>query len=402
MAKKSILFYKKRSIILKKGLDLIMNLLIILPLFFNFLMLLKNIKNQALLLFNIVLLGLSLYVAAHYSVNSEHHKMAALLFNHFTPIYLLIGPSYYFFVQIRLKQIAHLKAIHFVHLLPAFVQLVSIFPYFLISWDQKIDLVTEIFNNPFIQEHLNVNLFFSSKFNHSFRLVHFFIYCLISFGSIHYRLKNGNFRDQAKFKSLKKITIIFLLLVVFYSIHIVSILIIKSYHARLTQLLIITDFLLFLGLIFELFKYPELFISTHKFKQSYLEKSPFTKEESKVINIPHSIYNDIKNKIVQMQSERAFLIKPSTNFDVFAATIKQSKFHVRTYMKLNNTSFIALKNKARVEEALILLKSEKIYKMDYIAKMSGFNTRSNFFKIFKNQMNCTPSQYENRERKQNY
>lgn len=59
-----------------------------------------------------------------------------------------------------------------------------------------------------------------------------------------------------------------------------------------------------------------------------------------MINIPHSIYNDIKNKIVQMQSERAFLIKPSTNFDVFAATIEESKFHVRTYMKLNNTSLL--------------------------------------------------------------
>lgn len=375
-----------------------MDLLIIFSVLFSFFMLFKNIKNQVFLLFNVVILGLSLYVAAHYFINTGEKNISVILYNHITPIYLIIGPCYYFFILIRLKLIDKIKSIHLLHLIPALVQLISIFPYFFISWDQKINIVNDIYSNPAIQEVLKVNWFFSAKFNHSFRIIHFFVYCIMSLQLIKNQLNKVGFTEKRKYKSLIKITLIFLLITIFYSIYIIVILISKSYTNYLIKIIITIDFILFVALILELFKYPELLFSTRKLKSSYIKESPFIKREEKKITIPINTYRDIQNKVSKMQKERSFLIKPSTNFDEFVNNINQSKFHIRSYLKFNNTSFIDLKNKARVEEAIKFLEANKDYKLDYIAKLSGFNTRSNFFKIFKKIMSCTPNQFEKKNK----
>ena len=158
--------------------------------------------------------------------------------------------------------------------------------------------------------------------------------------------------------------------------------------------ILLIDTLLLISLLLEVLKYPELIFSSNKFKSSYLSKSPFSIKPTYENIIPKSIYDDIDKKINLMIKDRSFLIKPSTNFDVFCNRLEQNKFHVRSYLKINNTTFILLKNKARVDEAIQYLESEKTYKLDFVAKNSGFNTRSNFFKIFKKTIGCTPSQYE--------
>jgi AraC-like DNA-binding protein len=150
-------------------------------------------------------------------------------------------------------------------------------------------------------------------------------------------------------------------------------------------------------LLLEILKHPELIFSPDKFKTSYLENSPFSNNSKFENNIPKSIYNDINKKIDLLIKDRSFLINPSTDFDVFCNRLKQSKFHIRSYLKINNSSFTNLKNEARVNEAIKYIESEKKYKLDYIAAVSGFNTRSNFYKIFKNVTGCTPSQYEKRK-----
>ena len=58
-----------------------------------------------------------------------------------------------------------------------------------------------------------------------------------------------------------------------------------------------------------------------------------------------------------------------------------------------------LKNEIRVEEAIKYLESANRFKLDYIAKKSGFNSPSNFYKIFKTMTGYTPSEYENKPSK---
>ena len=97
-----------------------------------------------------------------------------------------------------------------------------------------------------------------------------------------------------------------------------------------------------------------------------------------------------------MKKNSDLLIDPDTNFDVFANEINENKYHIRLYLKYNGLSFIKLKNEIRVKEAIKYLESEDRLKLDYISKKSGFNSPSNFYKIFKNITGFTPSEYENK------
>ncbi len=54
---------------------------------------------------------------------------------------------------------------------------------------------------------------------------------------------------------------------------------------------------------------------------------------------------------------------------------------------------MAMKNQSRIQMAQELLKSQRHYKIEYIAQKSGFDSLSNFFKIFKKSNNCTPDEY---------
>lgn len=374
-----------------------MDHIILLSFLFIVYVLIKNRRSQSLILFNTTLGGLIVYTAAHFFVNhGQYEIIAAILFNHFTPLYLLIGPCYYLFVLKRLNKINKLTANHLLHALPALIQLIAIIPYFFVPWTQKLDLVANIFLDPTIQDSLKVNLFFSPKFNYAARLIHFTIYCIISLSLILKSLKNRT-NTIKPLKSLKKITIIFLLLTLFYSIHILVIVVSNSYSTKIIKTILFIDTLLFIGLLIEILKHPELIFSPNKFKTSYLNKSPFSNSSKYENNVPKSIYDDIDKKINLMIKDRSFLINPSTNFDVFCQKINQNKYHIRSYLKLNYITFILLKNRARVAEAIKYLESENNYKLDFVAKKSGFNTRSNFFKIFKKITGSTPSEYEKRE-----
>jgi len=378
------------------------NLIITFPFLLSLFLLIKNRNNQAVSLFNLTILGLSIYVMAHYFTNSEDSSfIATILFNHFTPLYLMIGPFFYLFVLIKLNIIIKLRRIDLLHFIPSLIQLISIIPYFFMPWTEKVNLVKEIYINPEVQEFLNVNLFFTPKFNYIFRFLHFMSYCIISSRLIQLKIKTTPPDNKVQLISLKKITTIFILLTVIYFIHIIVILVGGIYKTTFLNIIIYLDVILFVVLIFEIFKYPELLFSNAKFKKSYIQNSPFYLREVNKNLIPQSTYVNIEAKINNMKKNRDLLIDPDTNFDVFANEINENKYHIRLFLNYNDLTFMKLKNEIRVEEAIKYLESEDRLKLDYIAKKSGFNSPSNFYKIFRKITGYTPSEYENKYPKTN-
>jgi len=369
-----------------------MELIITFPFIFSLIITMQNLQKQTVTLFNLTVLGLSIYVMAHFFVNNKGYAfIATILFNHLTPFYLLVGPFFYLFILIQFNKISQLRRIDVLHFIPSLVQLIAIIPYFVLPWENKIALVQKIYENPSIQGELNINMFFSPEFNYIFRLLHFLIYCTMSLRVI---IKKTEIRAKEQIMSLKKITVIFILLALIYLIHIFIIIIEGTYKNLLLSLIIYIDIALFLGLMFELLKFPELLFNKNKFKNSYLNKSPFIKPSINKNLIPKDVYSRIDTKLNEMINEPRFLIEPATNFDVFAKEINENKYHIRLYLKYNGLSFVKLKNKVRVEEAIKYIGLKKGYKLDYIANKCGFNSPSNFYKIFKNITGYTPSEFE--------
>ena len=363
---------------------------------FSFYVFIKNIKNIKLLFLSITLLTFSIYAIAHLSVNSEGYSfLKTLLYNHLTPFYLLAGPSYYFFVRMSLDSEFKLSYKNAIHLLPFAIQFVGIVPYILIPWEEKQRLVNALFYNPELQLDLKTNAFFSSYFNNFFRLFHLNFYLLWAIILI----KKNNIEAAANDKKLKtfsKISIILIGIIVFYYVHIGLIIYKESFTNWGVKTIIYIDLILLVLLFSQFIKYPELYIQKSKIKSSYLLASPFIEQSNSVNNLTILTKDNeiIQDRVKKLIDERTFFIDSKNNFQEFSNQIGYPDYIIRHFLKSKGTSYIDIKNNVRISVARELLdKTNLTYDLNYIAEKSGFNSRSNFFKIFKKYEMCTPREY---------
>ena len=364
---------------------------------FSFYVFIKNIKNTKLLFLSITLLTFSIYAIAHLSVNSEGYSfLKTLLYNHLTPFYLLAGPSYYFFVRMSLDSEFNLSYKNSIHLLPFAIQLVGIVPYILIPWEEKYRLVNAIFLNPELQNGLNTNTFFPPLFNYFLRLFHLLFYIIWAM----ILLKKNNIEtveaNSKKIKTLFRISLIFIGIIIFYYLHIGLILYSGSFTSRGVNIIIYIDLILLVLLLTQFIKHPELYIHKKKMKSSYLVASPFIEQSDSFNNLTISKKNIeiIQDRIQKLVDQRTFFIDPKNNFQEFSNQIRYPDYIIRHVLKSKGTSYIDLKNNVRISVAKELLNKTKLtYNLDYIAEKSGFNSRSNFYNIFKKHEKCTPREY---------
>ncbi|MDG1063943.1 MAG: helix-turn-helix domain-containing protein [Flavobacteriaceae bacterium] len=228
--------------------------------------------------------------------------------------------------------------------------------------------------------------------------LHFIAYSAYSLFIITQAKTQRGFNDEKRLKSLFRISVLLIALTLVYSIHIVLIAYGDQDRNSVIDLVVIVDFLLFTILFIELVRHPELLHNSKLLSKKHLKTSPFVMAEDTQDLIPKEIFNLIDQKIEALVDKKKFFAKSKSNFDLFSRAIGHSKYHIRSYLKIKTTSFMALKNKCRIQMAQDLLLSENRYTIEYIAQKSGFDSLPNFFKIFKKSNNCTPDEYRKMKR----
>ena len=131
-------------------------------------------------------------------------------------------------------------------------------------------------------------------------------------------------------------------------------------------------------------------------KSSYLVASPFIEQSDSLNNLTISKKNIkiIQYRIQKLVDQRTFFIDPENNFQEFSNQIRYPDYIIRHVLKSKGTSYIDIKNKLRLTVAKELLEKTKlIYDLNYIAEKSGFNSKSNFYNIFKKYEKCSPREY---------
>ncbi|WP_164084687.1 helix-turn-helix transcriptional regulator [Alteromonas flava] len=106
----------------------------------------------------------------------------------------------------------------------------------------------------------------------------------------------------------------------------------------------------------------------------------------------------IADKIyISIQNDRIYL-NPDINLAVLASHLSEPPQYVtQTLSQQLDTSFFDLINNARIDHAKCLLIETKNSVLD-IALATGFNSRSSFYRAFKQFEGLTPSEYRNREK----
>jgi AraC-like DNA-binding protein len=370
-----------------------MNLAATFPLVLFIYLFIRHIKKPLLALFYLSLFTILLHAVAHLSINNTGFlNVAVVLFVHATPIYLLAGPSFYLFIRLSIKG-QNIRWTDSIHLIPFIIQLIAITPYILTPLSEKVNIVQSIISNPALQRSLDVNLFFSTGFAYFLRSALFVFYLIFGLVVIAKAEKSKNSKDISRINSLKRISWLMIFLTVAYSVHIILVANGDDYRNWMINSVIFIDFILFTILFAELSRHPELIYNSRMLRRGYLKESPFVLAPKKENQLPEEIFRAIDSKIASLVKEKKFFANPHSNFDSFARAIGQSKYHIRSYLKMKDASFMDLKNKNRIQIAKELLESRRHYKIEYVAHKSGFDSLSNFFKIFKRTLKCTPDEY---------
>ncbi|WP_445956203.1 helix-turn-helix domain-containing protein [Yeosuana sp.] len=134
------------------------------------------------------------------------------------------------------------------------------------------------------------------------------------------------------------------------------------------------------------------FLINKKISSKVFEKRKVIKN----INISKETEKSIEQLISYMVSE-----KPYKNPDLKLADVAQNlDISSHELSKLINEnlqiSFTEFINKYRVEEAKLLITTKSNYTIEGIGNISGFNSKSAFYKAFKIHTGTTPSKYESK------
>jgi AraC-like DNA-binding protein len=368
---------------------------------------LKN-SNKANIYLLFFLLINNIYALSHYAtVYSQNKYLIATMLIHFTPLYLMLGPLFYFYVRSLLADDYTLSKKDYLHFIPAGIILINVMPYLFKGFDYKLAYAISVMENPANLVNFDY-LFISPSWNFLFRPIHALLYVIFSVVLIYknkLNLSENNNQSGLIFKWLWML--IGVALVLYFSFFLFSIVgfITKDYNTTSVQafyVLLATAISLVL-LNFSLLFFPNILYGLPQldYKLSPLKGSKKINEETEEKRITKSFeISEDKLMLLKSKIDSYLLIypylKPNFNLSMMSSEtdipVHHLSYFFNEYMKIN---FNTWKNDLRIEHVLELMKNGTYENLtlDALSKKAGFGSRSSFINAFKLKTGLTPSEY---------
>ena len=393
----------------------------------------RNINKNALFLF-LFFIVVSIYGMTHYF--TIYHKSVfwlAVFYSHFTPIMLLMGPFFYFYVRNTLDDRQGLKKKDYLHFIPATIHFIGLIPYYFKPFIYKEIIAQKIIANLNVLSQIHSNMFYSAAVGYSMRPILMFsyvVYCLyLLWLHAPNRVDSKVNRNKQYFLTYRWLLILnfSILLIVFNFV----VLTIKGLMGNPSDGLLsmyplhIVSALAYFTMTFSLLFFPNILYGipihvkqeavdwnnknevTHlkevkskvKEIENDLEKSfQFMDDDSdllKLYNEEDSLFEEaqlIKNYLIEKEP---FLDPEFSQFTI-SVDLKIPLNHISyCFAYIFNKKFNQLRMELRVNYAMKLLKdglTENIT-IDAISQEAGFSSRSNFYAAFKKITNSTPTEF---------
>jgi AraC-like DNA-binding protein len=140
---------------------------------------------------------------------------------------------------------------------------------------------------------------------------------------------------------------------------------------------------------------------TVELKNTNIQNANIEIEVKNQLNKQTILINDekrefLKNQMIQyIESEKVFLQKDLTIYDVAKALKTNSNYISSILNNMLDCNFVTFINSYRIEESkkILLDKEYSHYTIEAVSEIVGFNSKSAFNNAFKNKMGITPSDY---------
>lgn len=369
-------------------------------------------KNRLSLFLSTYFIILATYGLTHYFIAYQKSDFwLAVFFNHFSPLWVIAGPCLYLYVQSALLNTSRLSSKNWIHALPLFIYAVSVSPYFLRPFSEKIAIAHQIHINIHALKSVQTNLFFKPEINFIVRASLFLIYSICSLILYLSYVKKNKIDAGDNKKIIRRWLLILILISVTMAISFLIATFIFLYnpiseyqifHHPLLLIILIS----FLILAISLFFFPQILYgltkninepAIHK-QETLIVKNKLQVEE---ITIEENEWlKELSIRINEyLRKEKPYLSKDFSMHDI-AVAMDVPNHHISFCLnQVMNTSFANLKNQLRVEHSITLLKQNEASSLSIegIAQNSGFATRSSFYTAFKKVTGTTPTEYLNHD-----
>lgn len=367
-------------------------------------------KNKNAVFIAIFFIVISIYSITHYFlVFGKSPFWLAVFFNHFTPLYLLLGPLLLFYVRGTLSDNPKFSKIDSLHFIPALIQAIGVVPYLFLSFGDKIKFAEKMIYNSDAILSIRFNMFFDPPVSFSIRAFSLFLYELYCGYLLFVKVPiNGVGKEIPKKQFLlayKWLIILILNLIIiticfviitYQSIH-KSPVYILSNDKDLFSIIGICFFIM----TFSLFLFPNILYGMPRIQEII---SPNKQNNSNNINyssneefIPEEDpFYELAEKIKDFITIEKPYLDPDFSLSRIAIEMQIPQSHVSYCINtLMNTKFYALRSDLRIEFAIKLLQNNvnNIFTIEAIGEKSGFKTRSNFYAAFKEKTGITPTEF---------
>jgi len=355
----------------------------------------------------------NIYAFSHYAtVYSGNKYLIAIMLVHFTPLYLLLGPLFYFYIRGLLTDDHQLTKYDWIHFIPAFLFFINIQPYFLNGWAFKLQYAENVIKD--VNSFINIEyIFLPPKFSFLTRPLFAIVYVIASIILIYKRtIKESYLTDQVKLIYRWIVLLVTTSVILYLGFLLFSLLsiLINSFtlaenkgfiflYATVIGLLILNLSLLFFPNILYGLPQFDYVIVTKKNRegQHRLGIVEDLKKQSKSFEISSEKLDLLKLKIERYIDSKPYL-NPDFNLTMMSSDINIPVHHLSFYFNEHlKISFNTWKNNFKIDHVITLINngSGEILTLDALAKQAGFGSRTSFFNSFKQKIGVTPSEYLN-------
>ena len=395
-----------------------------------------NINRNSIFLSGFIYV-LSSYSLIHYVLFFKKSVfLLAIFYNNTAPIGFLIGPLLYFYVRGTLFDDSKLTKKDYLHLIPAFVNLVSITPYLLTPFTYKLALAHRIVKDTMVAKTFTVGLY-PNIVNIVARpalLCVYMISVLVMLFRFWPKMSTNNHIPKVQTRNvlLWLFSFVVIIVVIIICFTILSYSFLKEPNPDLTQLKtslpmdIISFFLLTIPL--SMLFFPELLYGipqrgknindyfvhqnekTTPEEQIILIKDAFSTEISDVLdkgerNLSEEQLHlkDIEPRFIELSQsildyirKSEIFLNPNFSMEELSRSMNVPKHHLYyCFNSILKVKLTKIRAELRVEYAKKLIKDglSDTLTLDAIGNKAGFSSRSSFQSIFKEEVGCTPGEY---------
>lgn len=375
-------------------------------------------RNKTAVYVALFLMIVSLYGITHYLVLfGQSPFWLAIFYNHFTPLYLLLGPLLFFYIRATLMDQAGLSKLDILHFIPAVVQTIGITPYLFSPFTIKVENAERIINNIDTITDIHLNLFYTAEASFLIRgglFLIYILYCgyLLLIHAPIIRKENAIPKKQFNI-SLKWLAILiscsFLITIYLLTVTMMSFYVSPKEAFSNSYFLNLISGISYFIMTFSLLLFPHiLYGMPRKIKNTSnainVKKKDNVEISSVVAVIPkEDPLFELSEKIKDYLVNQKPFLNPDFSISDIAIELQVPQNHISYSINtLMGTSFYKLRTEFRVQNAIALLQSDakENLTIEAIGAQSGFKTRSNFYIAFKEITGMTPTEYYSKSCKQ--